>query len=604
MMPGFGRNSPPRNGAGQGTRGGRGAAGGYPVPVGPEHFVETITSLVEAPADRISIVVGNFAPFCAIHGKMIRALPTDGRIVILVVDDYGGPLEFDVRRRIIQESLPDIMGRCEVHPISKESDLDFLEDLSRVPGSSVRQDSAVTVFVPADQVEGARQNLAGSADPSDLVTVEPFPIASEQLDQAEEQAMGSWGDPLALKKILDPHLVSNTKAFDRVVSPVKQESVKVDETLDDVGGEATITDIIQANANLLRKKKGIVVGRKLGSGLEGVAYDIGSGRVMKVTTDRYEAISSNLLKVRGANLPNVVRIFDVFRIGNTPGTQDQVYGIVQEHLTPLSVDEGQRFDHIAAIFTDKSVMQVTYGGNYQQIMDAAKQLIVGLVYKRNGLQPPKAGLTRKGGPERSVTTIPDVGHAKTDLALKKKKVDAFGPTGLAVKSGPNSALTAKAAPHTQQKNREQESVERQLAEFLKEFEDGMRHFQMDKIIPQLRKIGIKFGDFHSGNLMKRGDQYVINDLGRSKSAGQEPPVLEIVEGAFLRELGVPSPGNFGGLGGTQTSLRGGSSGWSSPMDRITADDEEDEVLWQNQLRGMQPVDRRDPDEVPASLRKK
>ena len=130
----------------------------------------------------------------------------------------------------------------------------------------------------------------------------------------------------------------------------------------------------------------------------------------------------------------------------------------------------------------------------------------------------------------------------------------------------------------------------------------LRHYEIDKIIPQLRKLGIGFADFHSGNMMKRGTQYVINDLGRSRSGGAEPPVLERIVRLVLKELDSPTPGNFSGLGGTQTGLRGGSSAWSAPID-CNDEDEEEEPLWQNQLRGLQQIDRRSPDEIPKSLRR-
>ena len=53
-------------------------------------------------------------------------------------------------------------------------------------------------------------------------------------------------------------------------------------------------------------------------------------------------------------------------------------------------------------------------------------------------------------------------------------------------------------------------------------------------------------------------------------------VLESIQGGSL----------FSNTGGAQDA-RAGSSPWSSPMDQMTDDDEEDQGLWQNQLTAMQ-----------------
>jgi hypothetical protein len=51
---------------------------------------------------------------------------------------------------------------------------------------------------------------------------------------------------------------------------------------------------------------------------------------------------------------------------------------------------------------------------------------------------------------------------------------------------------------------------------LNNFINTAKAFKLPEMLSQLKKYGIKFSDFHAGNIMKRknGD-YVINDLGRS-----------------------------------------------------------------------------------------
>lgn len=52
-------------------------------------------------------------------------------------------------------------------------------------------------------------------------------------------------------------------------------------------------------------------------------------------------------------------------------------------------------------------------------------------------------------------------------------------------------------------------------------------FHIDKIHQSLMDVGIHFHDYHSGNLMMRGNEYVLIDPGLSKvTNGEDPPILE------------------------------------------------------------------------------
>jgi cytidyltransferase-like protein len=54
-------------------------------------------------------------------------------------------------------------------------------------------------------------------------------------------------------------------------------------------------------------------------------------------------------------------------------------------------------------------------------------------------------------------------------------------------------------------------------------------YHVDKMVEELNSIGIKFLDYHSGNIMKRGDEYVVIDIGYSDVVnGKEPDVLESI----------------------------------------------------------------------------
>lgn len=84
----------------------------------------------------------------------------------------------------------------------------------------------------------------------------------------------------------------------------------------------------------------------LGAGLWGVAYGLPSGMVLKVTSDYGELLAMNLL--RGQHFPNIVRVFEVFRVpalsgGRSVGvvleeaveevlSRDPNYALLQTHL--------------------------------------------------------------------------------------------------------------------------------------------------------------------------------------------------------------------------------------------------------------------------------
>jgi uncharacterized protein YqgV (UPF0045/DUF77 family) len=105
-------------------------------------------------------------------------------------------------------------------------------------------------------------------------------------------------------------------------------------------------------------------------------------------------------------------------------------------------------------------------------------------------------------------------------------------------------------------------------------------FKVPEMMKELHSLGIKFADYHGGNMMKRGAEFVINDLGRSESPSKiEPPKLgeivnKVVE-SLLREFAMSNAG---------TGMAAGSSAWSSHKNPVDPNSKE---LWQNQLDDLQ-----------------
>lgn len=93
------------------------------------------------------------------------------------------------------------------------------------------------------------------------------------------------------------------------------------------------------------KARGCPPGMEIGRGTQGIAYDCGGNKVLKVTVDRDEAEAS--MKIRGKKMKHVVHVFDVFKF---PGKKlfksdaDELFGVVQEKLAKLSNKESADFE--------------------------------------------------------------------------------------------------------------------------------------------------------------------------------------------------------------------------------------------------------------------
>lgn len=210
--------------------------------------------------------------------------------------------------------------------------------------------------------------------------------------------------------------------------------------------EAGIQEVLSRWKELL-VKNGINVGQKLGAGSYGVAFDIGSNQVLKVTGDVKEAVASN--KLIGKNYKHLVKVFKVFKF---PEQDGMWRGIVLEKLTPMSNGEKREWQRADSVI-DK--------------------------YFSNGLY------------------------------------SVFGKTWKEW-----TAIVREKA----------ESVSEEALEELEEALEDLEAFKLDEILDELKSAGISFGDFHTGNLMKRQREYVITDLGQSLTAGgKHPPVLEKIK---------------------------------------------------------------------------
>jgi len=115
------------------------------------------------------------------------------------------------------------------------------------------------------------------------------------------------------------------------------ESVEITEDIDRRFNR-NVGDLI---ANKVAEVHGFSQPQYLGQGRHGFAYDIGNDKIMKVTSDKSEAVES--LKVKGIELEHLANIYDVFEI--TPQKTSpipQSYVIISEKLKT----DQQYFDRI------------------------------------------------------------------------------------------------------------------------------------------------------------------------------------------------------------------------------------------------------------------
>ncbi len=124
------------------------------------------------------------------------------------------------------------------------------------------------------------------------------------------------------------------------------------------------SDVLSQNKNLLLKK-GIDISKleQLGQGAGGIAYDMGNGKVFKVTEDGNEAKVSTTLK--GKNIPGIAIVYDVWKFPTS-----KMYGIILEKVLPFEKWPNDTFkssvEEVVDTFHLKGMLQ-KYNGDWNKI---------------------------------------------------------------------------------------------------------------------------------------------------------------------------------------------------------------------------------------------
>jgi len=92
-------------------------------------------------------------------------------------------------------------------------------------------------------------------------------------------------------------------------------------------------DFIEENAKKIAKQLGYNSVKYIGQGNFGLAYDVGDGKILKITTDKSEAANANRLRKKPIT-KHIINYYDVRAINN-PRNRDY-YSIVMDAVTPLN----------------------------------------------------------------------------------------------------------------------------------------------------------------------------------------------------------------------------------------------------------------------------
>ncbi len=286
----------------------------------------------------------------------IRQMVTNRSKLIIV--GQQGSLPAGGLERLLRASMPDCEKKLRVMDAG-ESLADAVNSAER--NRHYRPGQVLEIFCDPELArQFALQMRSGDLkfDPT-VITCHPQKTPSDDVEGIQSALVGN--DPAALHRMLDPHIFSSAQGIADYKQGMKSESLSIGmvrEFLRDIAstkqrGAERLAVIAKRNSELLRQRGIDLAGAEyLGMGNNGVAFQLSSGKVLKLTTDDAEAHVASAM--RGKNLKHVFKIYDVWafpgtfsRDAKSPG--HQVYGLVtEEGLEKPTSDECHDFDQMVA----------------------------------------------------------------------------------------------------------------------------------------------------------------------------------------------------------------------------------------------------------------
>ncbi len=302
------------------------------------------------------------------------------------------------------------------------------------------------------------------------------------------------------------------------------------------GGSEGATKVIELNHRALAKYVDFESIEYLGEGEHSVVFDIGRGRVLKVTGDIGDASSAQALK--GKTLKHISRVYEVFEL-ESDGDLGEMFAIIGEKVDVLPPDgeESNELNRAFQIVRELPDNERLYGllaaGQLDQFFDGLRQ-----------------GLARDA--------MAELGRGRSEPEKQRQRVLQI--------------------------------VERKARELW----DVMRKYSVTEMVRELNSVGVRFVDFKGDNLGKRGGDYVLLDVG-GRSPMRRPPRLGRTETGPSPEVAQESLGGTGGMaGGHMAGIHGRSqsSPWSTgkvtepvPPDRLAGDEDDEESALARQRLG-------------------
>lgn len=275
-----------------------------------------------------------------------------------------------------------------------------------------------------------------------------------------------------------------------IESVIKEDSSA---DLSSIGGRKTTDELLKMNAQKLQAF-GVVSPKYINEGTMGVVYSIGNNRVIKITVD-HDEVNANAILIGKSN-KHLNNIYHVFAFKEIPESAHgtQLYGIIQDILTETSSEE------------KKDINRISHYLGHDDIID-------------------------------TLATKP---WAETLNAIRTHEQKQLSDD-IAERQAGKKKPTSEEIQYMQETSQEHLMRTIQL----------MQKYSIPEMVDELRKNGIYFADFHSGNVMKKGSIYVINDLSKSRTQNGS-------------KMGDMTMLEFGGIPGGGFA-KSGSSSWSNGM---------------------------------------
>lgn len=454
--------------------------GGLPPP--------TLESVIkENLADRLAVIFAPLQPFSKPQAELVRRLGKGAKVILLL---QRGPIDFETMHDVIKSSLPDMEGKVEVYDAFGQDLAQALDRAEQVGSQGLRPGAAIELYAVGDKQQ-LQQTMASSGlfgeSPAIIRPLDP----KLTIDKASIAAVRNG----SIKNVMDPHVFSDhTRARDvemklKAALQVKEMVEGVlgsltEKALVDWNGELNAEKVIQHNLEKLKphitfKADGTL--EFLGSGRYSMVYEAGANKVLKITADVKDATAA--YKLKGKSLPHVIKIHDAFMLESPPELKaHEVFAVIAEKIEALD-ENGEESAEITRAFM----------------------------------------LVRETNKSEELFTL-----------LSSNKLEEFFNTfRQSVREDKMEEI--QGSPQTNKYKNMISKINTDVEAYARELWDVMRKYSIDKMIDELSRAGVAFADYKGDNLGKKGNQYILLDIGTNSEAGQKPPPL----GESLMETAWP-----------------------------------------------------------------